>query len=208
MSVVLCAAGFLLWFAAVEGVTRRLRVAREASRKFVHLTSGLGAAAMPLVLTFHEIVGLGILFATVLGVSQRFGILRSVHEVDRATWGEVCLPLGVAATAAIAPQPAAYACSVATVAISDVAACLAGQRLGTTPRSLPGGTKTVAGSAAFLAAALAIGLVSLAVLPGAPLSLARLLMAGALTTLVEALAPRGLDNVAIPVTAAAVLVAW
>lgn len=205
MSAVLCGGGFLVWFAGVEAVTRRLNVDRELSRKLVHLTSGLAAAAMPLVLTMREIALLGVLFAVAMAVSRRLRILRSVHEVERATWGEVCLPLGVAATAVVARHPTLYACAIATVAVSDVAACLAGRRLGGTRRSLPGGTKTLAGSAAFLATALAVGLV---LLPALASGLGGVLLAAVLTTAVEAVMPRGLDNLAIPLAATAALAMW
>lgn len=199
MSAVLCGTGFLAWFSLVEAVTRRLRVDREVSRKLVHLTSGLAAAAMPLVLGFRAIAALGVLFAAGMALSRRFAILRSIHEVERATWGEVCLPLGVAAAAILVPDPARYACAVATIAVSDVAACLAGRRLGG-PR-LPGSRKTCAGSAAFFVTALAIGLVLLPAWPGAVLA------AAALTTVVEATASRGLDNLAVPLAAAGALAA-
>ncbi|HXM56262.1 MAG TPA: hypothetical protein VOB72_12795 [Candidatus Dormibacteraeota bacterium] len=197
MSAVLCGTAFLAWFSAVEAATRRLRVERELSRKFVHLTSGLAAAAMPLVLTFREIAVLGLLFALAMAASRRLAILRSVHEVERATWGEVCLPLGVAAAAILVPDPAGYACAVATIAVSDVAACLAGRRLGG-PR-LPGSRKTWAGSAAFLGTALAIGLALLPAWPG-PVA-----AAAVLATLVEAASSRGLDNAAVPLAMAAAL---
>jgi dolichol kinase len=199
MSMLLCAAGFLAWFAAVEAVTRRLSVGRELSRKFVHLTSGLAAAAMPLVLTFPQIAVLAVLFAAAMAASRRLRILRSVHEVERSTWGEVCLPLGVAAAAVLVPDPARYACAVATIAVCDVAACLAGRRLG--GRRLPGSAKTWAGSAAFFVTALVVGLVLLPAPPAAVLAVA------ALTTAVEAAASRGLDNVAVPVAAACALAA-
>jgi phytol kinase len=200
VTAVLCGTGFLAWFSLVEAATRRFRVSREASRKFVHLTAGLTAAvAMPLVLGRREIVVLSLLFAAAMAVSRRLGILRSIHEVGRSTWGEVCLPLGVGAAAALAPDPARYTCAVAIVAVSDVAACLAGRRLG--GPALPASPKTYAGSAAFIASAAAVGLVAL---PGAvPAALA----AAAAATLVEAVSGRGLDNLAVPLAAVAVLAA-
>jgi dolichol kinase len=197
MTAALCGTAFLAWFSLVEAATRRLRVSREVSRKLVHVTAGLAAAAMPAVLGFGEIAVLGVLFAAAMYASRRLGLLRSIHEVERATWGEVCLPLGVAAAAVLAPDPARYACAVAIVALSDPAACLAGRRIGG-PR-LPGGTKTVAGSTAFLATALAVGL---ALLPDRPAVMVAVAVA---TTLVEAASSRGLDNVTVPVTAACVL---
>ena len=197
MSALLCAAGFLAWFAAVEAVTRRLRVGRELSRKFVHVTSGLAAAAMPLVLTFPRIALLAVLFAVAMAASRRLRILRSVHEVERRTWGEVCLPLGVAAAAVLVPDPSRYACAVATIAVCDVAACLVGRRLG--GRRLPGSAKTWAGSAAFFVTALVVGLLLLPALPLAVVAVA------VVTTAAEATASRGLDNVAVPAIAATAL---
>jgi dolichol kinase len=197
MSALLCGTGFLAWFSAIEAVTRRLEVSRELSRKFVHLTSGLAAACMPLVLSFREIAVLGVLFALAMAASRALRVLRSIHDVERATWGEVCLPIGVAAAALLVPDPARYACAVATIAVSDVAACLVGRRFGR--RRLPGTGKTYAGSAAFLVTALLVGLV---LVPSPPVAV---LAVAALTTAVEAASSRGLDNVAVPVAAALVL---
>ena len=206
MSAVLCGTGFMAWFAVVEAVTRRLRVGRETSRKFVHLTAGLAAAAMPLMLSFREIAVLGVLFALAMAASRRLGILGSIHGVERATWGEVCLPLGVAATATLLPHAALYTYAIVTLAVGDVAACLIGQRFGGSRRSLPGGTKTYVGSAAFFVTTLVIGMAMLPTLPaGGVTTLATVISVAAATTLVEAAAPHGLDNVAIPLTAAALL---
>lgn len=206
MRAVLCATGFAAWFGVVEAAAGRLRLDHETSRKLVHVTAGLTAALMPLALTFSQITALGVVFAVAMAVSRRLGILRSIHRVERTTWGEVCLPLGVAATAAVLPDPACYAWAVATVAVGDVAACAAGRRWGGAGWTLPGGTKTWAGSAAFFVTALAVGLALLAA-PGGGVraGLGTALAVAGLTTVAEAVSPRGLDNVAIPLAAAALL---
>jgi phytol kinase len=202
--IVAVAAAYLAAFGGVELVSRRLGLDPELSRKLVHLSSGLSAAALPLILSFHQVVALGLVFALAMAASQRLNLLPSIHGVRRSTLGEICFPLAISITALLFPDRALFAYAIATMAVSDVAAWAAGRRFGTARLPLSGTSKTYAGSAAFFAATLVIGAlllprlshgVSPALLLAAPVALA--------ATVVEALSRRGLDNLLVsPVTAA------
>ena len=204
MILVAVVAAYLAGFGAVEILSRRLGLDPEVSRKLVHLSAGLSAAALPLILSFHQVFVLGLVFALAMAASQRLNLLSSIHGVRRSTLGEVCFPLAISITALLFPDRAVFAYAIATMAISDVAAWAAGRRFGTARLPLPGRSKTYAGSAAFFAATLVIGAmllprlrhgVSPALLLAAPVALA--------ATVVEALSRRGLDNLLVsPVTAA------
>jgi phytol kinase len=204
MTLVAVTAAYLAGFGGVELLSRRLGLDPEVSRKLVHLCAGLSAAALPLILSFHQVVALGLVFALVMAASQRLNLLPSIHGVQRSTLGEVCFPLAISITALLFPDRALFAYAIATMAVSDVAAWAAGRRFGTARLPLSGSSKTYAGSAAFFVATLVIGAVLLprlshgvppALLLAAPVALA--------ATLVEALSRRGLDNLLVsPVTAA------
>ena len=204
MTLVAVTAAYLAGFGGVELLSRRLGLDPEVSRKLVHLCAGLSAAALPLILSFHQVVALGLVFALVMAASQRPNLLPSIHGVQRSTLGEVCFPLAISITALLFPDRALFAYAIATMAVSDVAAWAAGRRFGTARLPLSGSSKTYAGSAAFFVATLVIGAVLLprlshgvppALLLAAPVALA--------ATLVEALSRRGLDNLLVsPVTAA------
>lgn len=203
MIVVEVAAAYLALFAGIEVLARRSGLDHELSRKLVHLAAGLSAAALPLLLTFDQVAILGLLFALAMAISQRLDLLTSIHGVRRSTLGEVCFPLAISITALLFPDRAVFAYAIATMAVSDVAAWAAGRRFPTARLPLPGSSKTYAGSAAFFATTLAIGVVLLprlshgvspAQLLGVPVALA--------ATLAEALSRRGLDNLLVsPLTA-------
>jgi dolichol kinase len=204
MTALAVAALFAGFFAGVEIVSRRRGLDRELTRKLVHLVAGLAAAALPLILSFHLVALLGLVFAVAMAASQRLDLLRSIHGVRRSTLGEVCFPLAIAVTALCFPERAIFAYAVATMAVSDVAAWAAGRGLGGARLPLPGSAKTYAGSAAFFAATVMIGAVLLPAL-GHGLSPTLLLCApvALLATLVEAVSGRGLDNLLVsPVTGA------
>jgi phytol kinase len=207
MRVALAVAGYSVWFGLVEAATRRWRINREASRKLAHVSCGLAAAALPLVMSFGEITLLGFVFVLLLGLSRQLGILSSIHDVERTTWGEVYFPLGVAITAAMFPQRAIFIYAVLTMALSDMAAWFIGRRFGRRGYRLGLSRKTYMGSAAFFLTTIAIGgLVALAqaIPPTVNLGV-QVLGASAVSALTEAAAARGLDNLLVPISVGGVL---
>ena len=204
MIVLAVAAAFAGFFAGVEVVSRRLHLDHEVTRKLVHLTAGLAAAALPLILTFHQVAALGLVFTVAMAASQRLNLLRSIHGVRRSTLGEVCFPLAISVTALLFPERAVFAYAVTTMAVSDVAAWAAGRRFGRSRLPVPGSVKTYAGSAAFFTATLVIGALLLPALShGVSPALLLCGPVALVATVVEALSSRGLDNLLVsPLTAA------
>ncbi len=79
---------FVALLASAEAATRRWTIEPEASRELVHLSSGVVAAGLPLVMSFPAIVVLALLFIPFMAVSRRIGLFPAVHGVERVTWGE------------------------------------------------------------------------------------------------------------------------
>ena len=199
--------GTLLLFgcllAAAEALHRAGHVNGEPSRKLVHMTSALLAAALSFVLTPAQIAVLGVAFAVAMVVSRRFMLLRSIHDVRRTTHGEVLFPLGVALLAVVADDRAAFVYGVLVLGVADGLAALVGERFGRRRVRVPFGEESVWGSTAFFAAAVAIGAAVLLARGQAAASVGlEATSVAALLTAAELTLAGGLDNLVLPVLAA------
>lgn len=193
--------GFAVAVAAIAAVpaagelgVRHFRlVDGESARKLVHAGSGIVAAALPLLVSYGQIVALGLAFAAVMVLVHRFRLLAALNGVERESWGEVWFPLGVGALAAFFPH-APYVYGTLVLGLADALAAIVGVRFGR--RRLPFGPgKTVWGSTAFWATAVLIGVaVSGEVSPG-------ILFLATAVTWAEATTSRGADNFVVPVIA-------
>jgi dolichol kinase len=166
------------------------------------------ASLLPLQLSDHQIVGLGVSFAIVLAVSKRRRLLRGVHEVARRTWGEVVFPLGIAGLAALGPTTVTYVYGVLVMGVCDVCAGIVGQWIGRHPFHIGAARKTWEGSTAFVVSAFVIGVAALATVGIEPVGAALMGVVGAalVSASVEAVMPWGLDNLVLPTAAAVALV--
>lgn len=197
------AAGLLLAILTLAEVLRRNRLASaEATRKLVHALSGLEAAAFPwLFTTPWSVLALAGSYALLMALTRRIGALSSVHGVRRRTAGGLYYPLAVGIVfTSMGHRPEVYVSAILVLALADPAAALVGRSWGRTPYHLFGGTKSVEGSLAFGVCALACLHLSLGLLTSLnPLALLLWSLHGAvLATGLEALSPRGSDNLAIP----------
>ena len=206
-------AGMMLAMTAFAGVVAALPLASraaalgpESSRKLLHVAAGLLTLPFPLlfadpwpVYLLTAATALLILAVeTIPGCRARVG--RLIAGVERSTLGEFYFPLSVAIVFRLAhgKPEILFIVPMLVLTIADAAGALAGGRPGV--RRYAGGRKSVEGSAAFAAAALVCASAGLlvwtdgrileSVLAGATLALA--------LTLVEGCAPRGLDNLFIP----------
>jgi phytol kinase len=191
-----------------EGMYRYFHLPEGLTRNFSHLSAGLVSLAYPWVFTSHWwVLFLAVQSAAVLLLTRSAGWFQSHHKSARISWGS---PLFFASL---------YGCFLAytltrdilyfllpllILTFSDMLASMMGRNLGKVPpdpwqRWMARG-KTLQGSAAFLGSALCIS-VLMFTLKG-EWNLGRSVLAGTgvalLTTLTEALTPRGFDNFFIP----------
>lgn len=197
---VVSAAVFVGILTAAEAATRRWGIDGELSRKMVHVSSGVAAACLPLVMSFRTVVALSLAFVPFMVVARRIDLFPAVHRVERTTLGEVWFPLGVALAAALVPHRTAFVFGVLVMGLSDALASLAGRRWGRRGYRALGATKTWLGSAVFFGTTVVLGLIA----TGGQ-AVGGVLAAAAVLTVVEGLLGGGTDNVALPVTAAALL---
>ncbi len=207
MTLAAVALSFVALCVGVELLARQARgVSPELVRKLAHMSSAVLASLLPFVLGFGQIALLGVLFASLMVVSQRLGLFSAIHGVARETYGEVLFPLGIAALALACPSPAPFAFGALVLGLGDGLAALVGERFGRRRIPLLRTRKTLWGTGAFVLVCLVLGAAFLAatgVSPSYALA-AGAAMAVALTP-IELFLTRGFDNLALPLVSGALL---
>ena len=203
MNVILVAAIVLVLLLVNEWWWRG-RVHGEASRKFVHITVGSFVALWPLLLTWSQIEFLSIAFVVAVVVSRQFNLFKAIHSVQRPTWGELYFGAAVGLVAVSTHQPAIYAVALLHMSLADGFAAVIGEKYGRgSTYRIFGAKKSRIGTLAFLIVSLTI-LTVFSIQQSVSLGIWLPLIAVGATVL-ENIAVRGLDNIAIPLYVALLL---
>lgn len=175
----------------------RGRTHGEVSRKFVHITVGTFVAFWPLFLSWQQIQLLSLGFVVAVVISRQFHIFKAIHSVQRPTWGELYFGAAVGLAALLSHQPAIFTIALLHMSLADGLAAIVGSRYGGKYRyAILGAEKSRLGSATFLMVSLAL-LVAYDIQQQAGLGIWLPVIAASATVL-ENLAIRGLDNLAVP----------
>lgn len=191
-------------FAGAEYAHRRFRLDAEVTRKVTHVAGGILALFLPLFFRSHwTVLILGVLFFLLLIATKRMAIMRSVHDVERSTNGEIYFPLALAFTylaASLSDTFQFYPAAILALTLGDTAAWLVGKRYGTHHYHMFGDRKSVEGSIGMAFTCTAIVLVVMFVHDprAAALSMVIAPFAGMLGAVLEAISPRGTDNLTVP----------
>jgi phytol kinase len=180
----------------------------EFARKFVHITTGVFTATWPFYMEWRQIQIIWLLGVIFIVLGRRYKIFRSVHDVERLSWGDVLGPFTLGALTLFEPHKAVFSAVVLHVAIADGLAAIIGVKYGKNNQyKVMGATKSIAGSLAFLVCSILInlGLYSFSGLGFGPYGLLALLLLSVGAAMVENIAVRGLDNVLVPVYVLAML---
>jgi len=200
--------------AVLSASARRSGVPPEAVRKLLHVEMALVTlafpwlfeSAWPVVLLAGAAAAWFRLLRASAWLEARFGY--ALRAARRDSHGETWFACGVClAFLWTGGEPVAYGIAILVLGFADTAAALVGRRYGL-PRRMPGGaTKSLAGSAAFFAVALAVAFAGLHGAAGldAGEALAAAALLAAVTTGIEAFAGKGLDNLFVPLGALASL---
>lgn len=182
-------------FGGLELAVRRASAGSEATRRVAHVAACAYSVWIHSFLSTGQFIAVAGSFVALMTGSKLLHVLRSIHGTRRRTWGEVYMPLGLLAGAAIAGDNArAFVAAAVILGVADVAAGLVGDARGSE-------SKTWWGTAAF-------AFVAIVVLIALGRGLLRSVVLGVALALVERVSPWGTDNVTIPVAAAAALVAF
>ena len=109
--------GFLL---LIEYITRKNDYPKEFTRRITHVSSGLFAGVMGIVLEPMVFIIFLVLFLTIIILSYRVKFFSSIHNVKRETYGELFFPLGILIAYIISSGSTNnYFASVMILSISD-----------------------------------------------------------------------------------------
>ena len=172
-------------------------IKQELSRKISHIIISASVISWVFFVNMQVILGLGLIFLAAAIVERELNIFSSARHVGRRSWGELFFPLGIVIIAFLDPSKWIFISAMLYLGVADSAAALIGKAKG---KHRYFNNKTLEGSTAFLVVSI---LVTTWVILIAPTGLGgnwtAIIWLPFAATVVEALAPWGLDNLLIPV---------
>jgi phytol kinase len=130
---------------------RYKKLSTEVSRKVVHIFTASFVATWPLFMSWGYITLVGIAFLLVVILSWKFNIFRSIHSVERTTWGEFFFAVSIILISIWFKTNWIFAASMLHLGVADGMAALLGTRYGQDHQyRIFGHKKTLTGSLTFL----------------------------------------------------------
>lgn len=187
--------------AVVEFGHRTLPLPAELARKSIHMGAAMIGAAAPLFLGKMELIAIALLTAVLLLALRKSGALTALHAIERTTYGDAFLPLGIGISAFLflPGNLPAFQFGALVLGFADAAASLVGEYLRFRPFALFGNKKSIGGSAAFFLVALLLAHLFIS----APFLMLALIACA--LTIAEAASGYGLDNLFLPTLASALM---
>ena len=199
--VLVFAAGVLL-LAAANTLDRIWHPPAEYIRKFAHVGAGAIAFFAPVFFSSHwPLLLLAIIFSAVLLTSRHLGWLPSLHLTEQRGQGYILFLWAVYLVFLLAEgHNLMFQAPVLVLTVGDTAAALIGQRYGRTRYRVSGSTRTLEGTLGFVITTWLSVLILLLATADMPLlqSAFLSLVVAFIASVVEALTPKGLDNLSIP----------
>lgn len=201
---------FLALFVVSEYLYHRRQWDAENTRKVAHAGAGLLALSFPLL--FKDTVYVVVLCSTfllILGITKRTGLLRSIHAVNRVTYGSTMFPVVVCICFWFYSRDLdliKFYLPTLIMALADPAACLVGRRYPIRPLIKK---KSLGGSLAFLGVALVLSVLMFVMLRTGTdwrLAVPQCLAIALVSMTAEAITQKGFDNLTIPLSTLALLV--
>ncbi|MEO6513616.1 MAG: hypothetical protein ABIR37_02920 [Candidatus Saccharimonadales bacterium] len=194
-----------LMLASTEILWRYGHVKKEYARKLVHVSVGTFVAFWPFFLDWTEIRLLSLAFVLVIALSLWLKIFKSIHSVERPTWGEVLFALSVGFISLLTTDPYIYAAAILHMSLADGAAAVVGAKYGkTNGYRIFGQYKSRVGSLAFLIVSLVV-LTWYVLVSGADIPVIFIAGLALAATALENAGWRGFDNLLVPVVIAVIL---
>lgn len=197
-------AGFLAVFGLAELWKHTADPPAEWTRKFVHFFGGLIAATFPWAFTYRStVVALALLFGAIIWGTRRFGLLQSVHGVERRSEGGLFYPLAVLIVFIVGhDQPVFYLIAILALVVSDTLAALLGSTYGRQMYAVETDRRSLEGSAVFFLTTFLVTHLPLLLMAGLDplLSVLISIQVAIIVTQFEAISLRGNDNLLVPVS--------
>jgi len=206
MTLILTVLAVFIVLVVSEWLWRRRKLQSEFTRKFVHITVGSFVAFWPYFLSATDIKLLSLAFLAVAALSKYWHIFQAIHSVQRPTWGEFWFALVVGILAFDLGHPHIFTAALLEMSLADGLAAIIGTRYGNGQRySVFGSPKSVIGTLTFfVVSCFILGGYYLAT-PGVVAPVLGVASISLVAALLENVAVRGFDNIAVPLFVAAAL---
>ena len=173
----------------------------ELSRKIVHIGT---AATIPMAWAFglskSLIVSCGIVITTLTLINRRWGLLTSIEDIGRRSFGTSAYGLSITVLVALLwpERTDAVTAGILVMGIGDGCAGLIGRRLNSPRWTLFGQTKSLAGTAT-MAIGSGLCLIVLAFSTQTQMSTPALLLISGSAVVLEQFSFAGIDNLSVPI---------
>jgi len=184
-----------------EYLWRKKILSSEITRKLIHIVVGVFVAFWPLFMSWLSIELISIAFIVVVLISLKTKLFKSIHSVDRSTWGELLFAVAIGLLSLTVHTRWIFAAAMLHLSLADGLAAIFGSHFGHGLRyQIFGDPKSVVGSLTFLIVSTLIlvfvgvewGQASWSIVAWLPL----------LTTATENIAVHGTDNLFVPLIVA------
>lgn len=208
---------FFLGLIILIGITESIRIllkwSPEATRKIVHIITGILVVTTPLFFKSKlPLIVISLIFASINFLAIRFDFFKGMHNTKRRTYGTVFFPLAFIILLLLCWEnhKIVLFISMLIMAISDASAAIVGENI-KHPHvyNLIGETKSVEGSITMFITSMVIVFIGLefgnkyvpirySPTPGESLWIASIV--GLIATVTEALSVKGSDNLSVPLS--------
>ena len=203
---------FLTLFVSAEILFHKFNWKAEASRKYVHGSTGILTMLFPPLLTSHwYVLALCGSFLVILILSKKLGFLQSIHGINRVTRGSLLYPIVVYFCYLIYQHYGLfmfYYIPILILALSDPMAAVVGKKLPYGEFTIFKHAKTLSGCSGFFFSAILISSTLLILLEEISIihTLIIAVSVSVSTTISEAITHKGYDNLTIPASAVITLI--
>ena len=182
----------------MEILKRKFSLSVVLTRRAIHISTATVAAIAPLFVTKQQLIFVCILFAGVLFAGRKHRLFSAIQSVERHTFGEIFLPLGVAVTAFffLPDSILAFQFGILIMGVSDAIGGLVGERFGKHIFMILGNKKSLEGSLVFFGCSLILTYLFY------PIFGHNLFLIPLILTVIEFGFIYGLDNLVLPIVAA------
>jgi len=193
----------LLLVLGTEYLWRIKKISTEYSRKFVHISVASFVAFWPLFMSWRTIeISTSFLLAVVV-ISRIVSFPKSIHNIDRRTWGAQLSSLSTVILAFFFHTDWIFAAAMLHLGLADGFAAVVGTKSNMLKYKVFGHQKSVPGSSAFFIFSLII-ILTVAIWWG-DASWTVLIWLPLLSTLIENIAIYGSDDIFVPIIVAIAL---
>ena len=207
-AILLAVAGTVIVLLSGEYLWQKGLLKGEFARKYVHIGCASFAAFWPLFLSRNQIVFMSLAFVLVLVAVKQLNLFGSLRGIKRTTYGELWYAVGIGVCAVLFANNAIYAVAVLHMALADGFAAVVGVGLGQKAKTFKykKSTKSLEGTMTFVVISFLLNLVFWRVFANSSFgdsvfAPAYSLMSAIVLAAIEIAAPKGSDNVIVPVSA-------